>query len=142
MNKEITECKRCGTCCRKGGPVLHRDDINILLGGHINHSHLVTVRKGEPAYSPVSDSIEATDKELVIIKGQGSDWVCHFLDQNDNSCRIYGHRPLECRLQQCWDNQALLEMVGKDTITRHDIINPDDPITEFINIHDREPCRP
>lgn len=141
MKTEITECQRCGTCCRKGGPALHHEDKELLLKGQITHMDLVTVRNGEPAYTPISDSVTATDREIVKIKGQGSDWVCGFLEQLDNSCRIYEQRPLECRLQQCWDNQALLELVGKDTITRRDIINPSDPINEFIDLHDREcPC--
>ncbi len=53
----ITECIRCGTCCKKGGPVLHHEDKDILRGGHVGYEHLVTLRKGEQAYNPIKDML-------------------------------------------------------------------------------------
>ena len=26
----MSSCKRCGQCCRLGGPVLHKDDLSLL----------------------------------------------------------------------------------------------------------------
>ena len=53
----ITGCMRCGTCCTKGGPALHKEDKDILLDGHIGRERLVTIRKGELAFSPISGKI-------------------------------------------------------------------------------------
>ena len=46
------ECKRCGTCCIKGGPVLHSVDLALITEGVIRPDQLVVIRHGEPAYNP------------------------------------------------------------------------------------------
>ena len=64
-------CIRCGTCCLKGDPVLHHEDKKILLAGHIGYQHLVTIRKGELAFDPLSGKVEPVPKELVTKQ----DWI-------------------------------------------------------------------
>jgi Fe-S-cluster containining protein len=139
--KKITECIRCGTCCLKGGPVIHHEDKKILRVGHIGFQHLVTIRKGEPVLNPVTGKLESSQKELVKVMGNGEDWSCFFYDKEDFSCKIYAHRFLECRLLKCWDTAELVSVIGKDTIKRTDIINPDDPIRWVIETHEKKcPC--
>ncbi|MCK5229366.1 MAG: YkgJ family cysteine cluster protein [Desulfobulbaceae bacterium] len=134
----LKQCVRCGTCCREGGPALHHEDKALLLAGHFGYQHLITVRKGEFAYTPVSGRFEPVITELVKIAGRGGDWSCPFLESGNNSCFIYDHRPLECRLQKCWDTSDLIAAIGKDTIVRSDIINPGDEILKVIETHERE----
>lgn len=134
----ITECKLCGDCCRKGGPTLHQEDKKILLAGHIKHQQLFTIRKGEPAFTPITNMVEHTSQELVKVGGKGKDWTCCLFDPEANNCTIYEHRPLECSLLECWDTEELMSVIGKDTITRADIINQGDPVMELINLHERE----
>ena len=51
----MSSCKRCGQCCRLGGPVLHRDDLSLLdrfdapAKGTVpfGMADLVTLRTGE-----------------------------------------------------------------------------------------------
>ncbi len=136
MFKTITHCERCGTCCNKGGPALHQQDKHLLLSGHLGYHNLITIRKGEPAFSPVSGSIECVNYEFVKIAGKGAGWNCCLLDESGQSCTIYKNRPLECRLLKCWDSAELLDVIGKDTLTRFDIINPDSPVLEQILIHE------
>lgn len=131
-------CIRCGTCCLKGGPVLHHEDKGILLAGHVGYQHLVTIRKGEPAYDPVLDTVRPVERELVKMRGKEKEWSCCFFDEKSSSCTIYEHRPLECRLLKCWDTSALEGLVGKNTIVRADIINARDPITKVIEMHEQE----
>lgn len=132
------ECIRCGTCCLKSGPVLHHEDKKNLRAGHIGHRQLVTIRKGELARNPVNDLLEPVHQELIKIRGKGDDWTCCFYDEKESSCTIYKHRLLECRLLKCWDPSELLSVIGKNTIIRADIINPDDPILEVIKMHELE----
>ncbi|MCS5694552.1 YkgJ family cysteine cluster protein [Desulfofundulus thermocisternus] len=134
----IDSCIRCGTCCRKGGPVLHHEDKEILRAGYLNYRHLVTIRKGEPAFDPVREEVRPVERELVKVRGKGGEWTCFFFDEENSSCTIYEHRPLECRLQRCWDTPVLESLIGRDTIVRADIINAGDPILEVMEMHERE----
>jgi Fe-S-cluster containining protein len=133
------KCQRCGTCCQKGGPVLHHEDKEILRTcWHIGHKHLVTIRKGELARNPVNYLLEPVHRELVKVRGKGDDWACYFYDEKESSCSIYEQRLLECRLLKCWNPSELLSVIGKNTIIRADVINPDDPILEVIKTHEME----
>ncbi|MDO9632844.1 MAG: hypothetical protein Q7I92_13180, partial [Humidesulfovibrio sp.] len=43
-------CRRCGTCCRKGGPALHVPDLHLFRGPDaLDLSLVVTLRAGELA---------------------------------------------------------------------------------------------
>ena len=135
-SKNVTGCIRCGTCCLKGGPALHEQDRNILLEGHIGRERLITIRKGELAFSPLSGKLEPIQKELVKIAGKGGGWSCCFYDTEKASCVIYSHRPLECNLLKCWDTEELLSVIGKGTLARADILGPDDPLVTCIEQHE------
>jgi Fe-S-cluster containining protein len=134
----ISQCIRCGTCCRKGGPVLHRQDIRILRAGYAGHQHLVTIRKGERAYNPVSGKAEPVAREMVKVIGKETDRTCFFFDEESSSCSIYEHRFLECSLLQCRDLSQILPVIGRNTLCRFDLINLDDPIREVITTHELE----
>jgi Fe-S-cluster containining protein len=136
VNQSLSECKRCGTCCIKGGPSLHFEDKDLLTNGSIKHEHLVTIRKGEMAHIPLCEEPAPLTQELIKIGGKGKDWECTFFDRDQNLCTIYEHRPLECRLLECWNTSALEDVVGQDTLTRADIIDPDNPIGDFIRFHE------
>jgi Fe-S-cluster containining protein len=131
-------CIRCGTCCMKGGPALHQEDKNILLAGHVGHQHLITIRKGELAFNPVSGKLEPVPRELIKVQGKGKGWACCFYNKKEASCAIYAHRFIECRLLKCWDTSELISVIGKNTIIRTDIINSDDPIIRVIKTHEQE----
>ena len=134
----ITECMRCGTCCLKGGPVLHHEDKKVLLSGQAGHQHLITIRKGEMAFDPVKGRLEPVKKELIKVRGKGDDWHCYFYDEKKASCQIYDHRFLECRLLKCWDTSDVISVIGKNTLLRSGIINPGDPVLEVIDKHEQE----
>ena len=138
VSDNITNCKRCGTCCMKGGPILHHEDKNILRAGHIGYQHLITIRKGEMAYNPIKEKLEPVHKEIIKVAGKGENWSCVFYDDEKASCTIYSHRFLECRLLKCWDTSEIMSIIGRNTIIRADIINPDDPIMSVIETHEQE----
>ncbi|MCL6449619.1 MAG: YkgJ family cysteine cluster protein [Armatimonadetes bacterium] len=136
-NKNRDQCLRCGTCCLKGGPVLHHEDKWLLREGRIGYQNLITIRKGERAYDSINDILKPVERELVKVRGTGKEWSCCFYDRKNSACTIYEHRFLECRLLKCWDPSALAEVAGKNTITREDIINAHDPIREVIAMHEQ-----
>jgi Fe-S-cluster containining protein len=131
-------CTRCGTCCLKGGPILHHEDKELLLAGPVGHQHLVTIRKGEMVFDPELDTLRPADQELIKVRGKGENWCCCLYDKNSVSCTIYEHRFLECRLLKCWDPSGLITVIGRNTIVRTDIINSGDPIIDIIKIHEQE----
>lgn len=131
------ECRRCGSCCRQGGPALHREDLPLLREGHIRRQHLVTIRSGEPAYDPVTGKIKPVEQELLKISGGSSTWSCRFYDDS-GGCTIYQNRPLECRLLKCWDTRELKEIIGRNTLTRRDLLDPSDPILGLLSAQERQ----
>jgi Fe-S-cluster containining protein len=131
-------CKRCGTCCRKGGPALHSEDEKLFLEGYIRQDILVTIRKGEYAFSPLTGRLERVQTELVKIAGKGRSWVCCLYTEQESSCGIYDRRPLECRLLKCWDTAELLPVIGKGTLTRADVVGTDSPMMKYIVTMERE----
>ncbi len=135
---DISKCIRCGTCCRKGGPVLHYEDRQIILKGHIGYQHLMTLRKGEKVFNPVKEDFENLKVELIKIKNATDGISCYFFDETSNSCLIYENRPIECRLLKCWDTSDIIKIIGKNTIKRKDIMNPDDPVIEIIDSHEQD----
>lgn len=126
------ECRRCGTCCIKGGPVLHREDLPLVTGQTILPHQLVVIRQGEPAYNPLTDRVEPAGCEMLKIQGTAGGWQCLFYDAPRKSCSIHASRPLECRLLQCRDTRAVLAVTGRDCLSRRDIINADDPALPFL----------
>ena len=116
MPEVRNQCMRCGTCCLKGGPALHTEDLQLVLQNRIQLAHLVTIRQGEPALSTLGDRLEYLQAEIIKLKGQANDWACLFFDRQTTSCTIYQHRPLECSLLKCWDTGDLERIVNKNLI--------------------------
>jgi len=126
------ECKRCGTCCLKGGPALHPEDISLLQDNFLRPEDLITIQKGEPVFSLSGENPHPAPAEIIKIKGRGSEWACIFYDRQSASCRIYVQRPLECSVLQCWDTAQLENVAGKNLLSRYDIIASHDPVMPFI----------
>ncbi len=134
----VKRCMRCGTCCRKGGPVLHYEDMDILRHHHAEYAHLVTIRRGEPTFNPVTSAVEQAREEIVKVAGKGDAWECFYYREEDSSCSIYEHRFLECRLLKCWNPAEILRVIGRNTIRRSDVMNRDDPLLPFIERQEKE----
>jgi Fe-S-cluster containining protein len=132
------KCKRCGTCCRKGGPVLRREDLALIRLGHVKHDQLITIRKGEWGFNPASNRVEPVPVELLKIRGVGVNWSCLFLDEQNRGCTLYERRPTTCKILECWQPEPLLATIYENTLKRSDLINPDDPVLAFITRHERE----
>ncbi len=137
---EQTMCKKCGNCCKKGGPALHTQDLLLVKSGKIPVSSLITIRKGELANNPLTEKIQPTNVELVKIVGTGRQWDCCYYDEQ-SGCTIYENRPFACRVLKCWDTEEILGLVEKDTLSRFDILDTDDPLIPVVMEHERIcPC--
>lgn len=129
-------CNRCGNCCRQGGPALHKKDLNLVREGKIPIGNLITIRKGELTENPVAGGIQPAGVELVKIVGTGRQWDCCYYDEK-KGCTIYDNRPQACVLLKCWDTKDILSIVEKETLSRFDILAPDDPLIPVIREHER-----
>lgn len=135
MIKEITEERtRCGTCCQNGGPALHGEDLARVRSGAISLDNLLTIRQGELVFKPHGSIPEAASREFVKLCGKPGSWAC--VHYRSEGCGIYSERPLACRVLKCWDTQAIEDLVEVDTLTRFDILDPDDPVRELIVLHE------
>ncbi len=139
MNEPRDHCHRCGNCCLKGGPALHAEDRELLIANQLALAQLITIRKGERVFWPGDAKPAPTDLELVKLKGQGGDWRCLFYSMQTDGCSIYDYRPLECRIFQCWAPDKLKDIIGQETLTRNDLLHPDDPVRAYI-LHQEQNC--
>jgi Fe-S-cluster containining protein len=141
MKQQQTECKRCGICCQKGGPALHGQDLALVRSGHLPIEDLITIRHGELAHNPLTGRIEAVAAELVKIRGSGQEWCCCYYEPTSKGCSIYGNRPLSCGVLKCWQPEETLALVGRDLLSRLDILEEDDPLRIHVLEHERLcPC--
>ena len=134
-------CKRCGTCCRQGGPALHGPDLELLSSGHLRPDDLITVRRGELAFQPLAASPEPVAHEFLKLTGRNGSWQCVFYDEATKGCGRYEHRPMACALLDCTNTGPLLDIAGQDLLTRFDCIADDDPLLPLMREHeDLCPC--
>ena len=122
LDTNITECQRCGTCCQKGGPALHLSDKALIDEGIIPANCLYTLRKGELARDPFSEKLTELNSELIKIRGQSDKWTCTYFETESSQCRIYSHRPVECRALQCWDTAEFVKTYKGEHLTRQHLL--------------------
>ena len=130
-------CLNCGTCCRNGGPSLHAEDRRLVEQGFIHTRHLYTIRRGELARDPIRGGLVRVESDIILIKGCGGRWTCRFLDPDTNRCRIYEHRPVECRELECWDTSRIEQMYDRGRLSRSDLLSGIQGLWELVVEHDR-----
>lgn len=138
MTRKQQQCRRCGTCCKKGGPALHREDLPLLQGAALSPSNLITIRQGEPAFDPFTERVEPAAIEFLKIAGKGVGWECIFYDPAASACTIHADRPLECRLLKCWDTDEIKKVIGINYLGRLDIVDRNDPLRQHILTHEEK----
>jgi|GEM_PF-190798 len=136
-NLEITECRRCGTCCKKGGPSLHVEDMGLVEKGIIPLKNLFTIREGEPANDNIKGSIQPAAADIIKIKGQGNSLVCGFFDYKNSICKIYDSRPVECMVLKCWDTSDIERIYSKSRLVRKDLIANIDGLWDLVEEHQK-----
>ncbi|MBU0973039.1 MAG: YkgJ family cysteine cluster protein [Proteobacteria bacterium] len=130
------ECTHCGTCCEKGGPALHRQDLALLEKASLSIEDLITIRKGELVHCPSTNTIKPAKAEFLKIKGTKGSWSCTFYNKNSRRCTRYDNRPISCGALKCWDTQESLNLAGKDLISRLEVVKENDPMREALIAHE------
>jgi len=133
----LKECQRCGTCCRKGPPALHEQDIGLYTSGLLRKGDLLTLRQGEWVYDSVKDALLVLPEEIVRLKAGPGGQSCSFLSEEDSSCRIYEQRPEECRAMKCWDPAEFEAMYQQGRIGRNRLIPRSSALAEIIAEHEQ-----
>ena len=137
-NPSINSCIRCGTCCAKGGPAFHLEDRGLVDEGVIHTRHLYTIRKGEMVHDNVRGLVMPSVGEMIKIKGVEGSWQCTFFEEEEKACRIYAHRPQECRILKCWDPAELAAMYEKDRLTRGELLAGIAGLWDLVEEHERQ----
>jgi len=130
------QCRRCGICCRKGGPALHREDAPLVERGAIPIRHLFTLRKGEMVVDNVHGGTMPLAGEIIKIKGRDGAWTCCFYDSAAQACGIYDARPVECRVLTCRDTAAIERMYARDRLTRRDLLSAVSGLWDLVQAHE------
>jgi Fe-S-cluster containining protein len=131
------KCRRCGTCCEKGGPCLHHEDRLQVDSGQIPGACLVTFRRGELAWDNVRGELAPLSQEIVKIKGQAGRWSCTFYEIATRGCGIYAYRPLECRVLNCRDTRRIEAVYATGRLTRQDLLSGIQGLWELVQDHER-----
>jgi len=116
-------CRRCGTCCRKGGPALHAQDLHLFHGpGALDLSQVLTLRAGELAHDQLKGRLLPLAAEMLKLRGKNPGGACAQFIEADNACALYERRPAECRALSCQDTAALAAMYDRERLTRADLL--------------------
>jgi Fe-S-cluster containining protein len=134
-NTRHTECIRCGTCCKKGGPSFHLADKHLIDKGLILSKYLFTIRKGELIYDNVREELLPLSSELIKIKGKKDSRTCIFFNESEKKCEIYKNRPVECKALKCWDTREIERIYSKNRLTRKDLFIDIDGLWELVEDH-------
>lgn len=141
QNTNAPRCRRCGQCCRKGGPALHVQDLPLIQDGSIPLADIVTLRAGEWVYDQPAQQVMPLSSEMLKIKGRDGTWTCIYLSPESNTCAIYATRPAECEALFCEDVAPLQAMYEEERLTRADLLPEGHPLLALIAEHDRR-CAP
>lgn len=136
-NSVQTGCIRCGTCCEKGGPALHEDDLNSVLNKSIAPEDLYTIRRGELVYDNVNGGLLKARREIIKIRSAAGSKACVYYDNEEKACRIYEVRPIECRVMACWDTSAAEALYTVNRLSRHSVFEGVDWILDLIDTHEK-----
>ncbi len=132
------KCKRCGICCMKNPPALHKQDIEFIKGKKITFSNLITYRTGEPMYDNINNKVISLDREIIKLRTKQGSTECIFYNDKKKECAIYDVRPIECRKLKCWEPEELMAFYEKDRIDRFSLINKHSAIGEIICLHEEK----
>ena len=138
QKEKITTCRRCGTCCKKGGPSFHLEDKLLIEKGMIPLKYIYTIRKGERCYDNIKECLLPATSDILKIKEEKGSTTCVFFNEPDNECTIYDHRPMECRTLKCWDTRDIQKIYAQNRLTRKDLVSSIEGLWELVEDHQKQ----
>ncbi|MHC1791391.1 YkgJ family cysteine cluster protein [Solidesulfovibrio sp.] len=133
----VPPCRRCGRCCRLGGPALHHDDLPAIRDGRIRPEHCLTLRRGETVTDNVAGGVGPLPVELVKLRPVPGGRACLFY-HDPPACAIHDTRPVECRTLSCDAPATLAALYATNRLTRADILPPGSDLAELCAHHEAE----
>ncbi|RLB40433.1 MAG: hypothetical protein DRH12_10045 [Deltaproteobacteria bacterium] len=134
MKRAVPKCRRCGKCCESSSPTLHLSDLPLVKKNLIELAFLYTIRQGEHVWDSVEKRNTKASQELIKVKETPEG--CFFYDSEKKACRIYEHRPVQCRALFCEDTTEFFRVYKTPSLARKDIVR-DPSINKLIDEHDR-----
>ena len=128
-----TSCRRCGACCKKGGPSLHLEDRELIEKGIIPLRNLYTIREGERVHDNIKGGLIRAVTDIIKIKSHKGFSTCIFY--NNKGCAIHDNKPIECRTLKCWDTREIEEMYQENRLTRKDLLDGIDGLWACVSDH-------
>ncbi len=132
-------CRRCGLCCRKGGPGLHTEDMPLFDAGTLSVSHVITLRRGETVHDNPTGKITTLQNEVLRLcapDGKGCPYLQEVPKDQPSSCSIHGTHPLECRTLSCTVPSALQSIYTNTRLKRVDLLGKESDIYAAVRYHD------
>jgi Fe-S-cluster containining protein len=73
----------------------------------------------------IENRITVTDREMIKVKEKGAVGTgCTFYEVKMKGCRIYAHRPSQCRALMCWDHSVFLDVHRSPKLERGHLLLP------------------
>lgn len=139
MSATTSRCRRCGACCRAGGPTLHQTDLPLLRRGILDLTDLWTLRPGEWVTDNVAGGVGPSPVERIKILPGPDGRTCRFFQPGaPPSCAIHRDRPAQCRALFCQRPQAVVAMYQEDLLSRGDILGHGGPLAALCAHHEAE----
>jgi len=115
--------------------------MSLWSEGILSPRELYTLRPGEPVHLNVEGCLGSLPEELVKLRERPETGHCIFYREEEKACTLYEHRPLQCRVQACWDPGPFEEIWRGGKLSRRHLVQDDEEMLELIGAHD-ERCSP
>ena len=129
-------CIKCGECCLKGSPTLEIEDLRLFESGKLGPKDVYTLRKGELVFDNVKEKSFVNDKERIKIRETDKEKHCIFYQKWNKECSIYDDRPLQCRLQECWNPERESSEEQWEPLNRKNLFESIDEVWKVIQKHE------
>jgi Fe-S-cluster containining protein len=112
-------------------------DLYLVKNNWLPKKSLLTIRKGEMVRDNIRGAMTVTDREMVKVREMdGKSGGCLFYDEDDQACRIYLQRPLQCAVLKCWDTEDFMKVFEGPKLTRETLIQ-DETLRGLMEVHEK-----